>query len=363
MAAARISGSRRVSTAAVSCAQSVWSSVASAARSSAAIASGSSRASSRLSHDAKPGAGDSVANVVSRGSSRGDLGRHLFDQEAAERDAGQPALAVRDRIEDRGGRALGRDGLAPRREDRRHRFGHLAGERDLDEDQRLVDQRRVEEGVAAPIGRIDAVAQVAPVVDLVHRLVLDDLLQDVGGRRPVDPAQHQEAAVEPRREQVDEVGVDRRKVVAMVHGVHQTLAHRHQRLGAAWREIEAPQQLLPTRLGGAVQLGGGDVVRCLLPGVDGAADALEVGPEPVGERLEEGDARAGGELGEAQQNVARERGAGRLAAHRDELLAQVDQVLGVLGGGAATAGAVDERTTAIGDALQQLAEEGRIHVR
>ena len=38
--------------------------------------------------------------------------------------------------------------------------GNVAHERHLDEDQRLVDQRRMEEGIAAPVGRIDAAAQV-----------------------------------------------------------------------------------------------------------------------------------------------------------------------------------------------------------
>jgi len=62
-----------------------------------------------------------------------------------------------------------------------------------------------------------------------------------------------------------------------------------------------------------VQLGRGDVVGRLLPGRDRSGDALAVGAEAVRQCLEEGDARPGGELGEAQQNVAGERGVGRFA--------------------------------------------------
>ena len=60
----------------------------------------------------------------------------------------------------------------------------------------------MEEGEAAPVGGIEAAAQVVPALDLVHRLVGDDLLQDRRRRLPVDAAQHQEAAVEPGLQQV-----------------------------------------------------------------------------------------------------------------------------------------------------------------
>src|SRR5262249_59346552 len=119
-----------------------------------------------------------------------DLRHHLLDQEAAERHAGEAALAVGDRVEYRGVDAILHHRLALGREDRRDRIGDLAGERHLDEDQRLVDQRRMEERIATPVGRIDARAQVLPVAYLVHRLVLDDLLEDYGGRRPGASTQH-----------------------------------------------------------------------------------------------------------------------------------------------------------------------------
>ena len=52
------------------------------------------------------------------------------------------------------------------------------------------------------------------------------------------------------------VVVDGGEIVAMVHRVEQLLAHAHQRGGAAGREIEPAEQLLPARLGRAMKLGG-----------------------------------------------------------------------------------------------------------
>ena len=135
------------------------------------------------------------------------------------------------------------------------------------------------------------------LADAVHRLVADDLFQDHRRRRPVDPAQHQEAAVEPRREQMHEIGIDRLEVVAMIERVEQLLAHAHQRGGAARREIEPAQQFLPARLGRGVHFGGGLVGRLGLPGGDRGIEPLAVRTEAVRQRLEEGDARPGGQLG------------------------------------------------------------------
>ena len=51
-------------------------------------------------------------------------------------------------------------------------------QRHLDKDQRLVGHARVKEREAAAIG-LQPAAQVVPAVDLVHRLVADDLLQQL----------------------------------------------------------------------------------------------------------------------------------------------------------------------------------------
>ena len=47
-----------------------------------------------------------------------------------------------------------------------------------------------------------------------------------------------------------EIGIDRGEIVAVIERVDQLLAHAHQRRGAAGRQIEAAEQLLPARLGG-----------------------------------------------------------------------------------------------------------------
>ena len=106
----------------------------------------------------------------------------------------------------------------------------------------------MKEGVAATVRRIDARAQVGPVANGMYRLVADDLFQHARRRRPVDAPKHQEPAVEPRREQVDEVVVDNGEIVAMHDGIEELLAHAHQGRRAARREIETPQQLQPARL-------------------------------------------------------------------------------------------------------------------
>ena len=53
---------------------------------------------------------------------------------------------------------------------------------------------------------------------------------------------------------MDEIGVDDGESSRLIHGVEQLLAHAHQRGGAAGREIEPAEQLLPARLGCGMQL-------------------------------------------------------------------------------------------------------------
>src|SRR5205823_12509542 len=95
------------------------------------------------------------------------------------------------------------------------------GQRDLDEDQRFIGQLRMEEGVAAAVDRIDAAAQIVPVVDFMYRLITDDLFQNVRWRRPVNPAQHEKSPVEPRRQQMHDVAVERGELAAALQQVEQ----------------------------------------------------------------------------------------------------------------------------------------------
>ena len=145
----------------------------------------------------------------------------------------------------------------------------------------------MEEAVAAPVGRFEPAPEVVPVLDGVHRLVADDLLEDVRRRRPVDVAQHQEAAVEPRAEEMREVGVEPAQLRMLAQVLQELLAHPDQRRSPAGREVEASQQLLPPRLGGCMQ--GLDRVR--LASLNGRHRRLHRGAiraELLGEELEEG---------------------------------------------------------------------------
>jgi len=111
-------------------------------------------------------------------------------------DAAQTRLAVADGVEDRGRRParVVRRGLGV--EQGRYRLGHPVHQRHLDENQRLVGQRRMEEGEASSVD-LEPSAQVIPAPDFVHRLVRDDLLEQVGRRVPIHANDPQESRIEP----------------------------------------------------------------------------------------------------------------------------------------------------------------------
>jgi len=159
------------------------------------------------------------------------------------------------------------------------------------------------------------------------------------------------------------IGVDRGEILAVVERVHQLFAHGDQRLGAARREVEAAKQLLPTRLGGTVQLDGGDCRRATAARprrrARSACDrARSDAPAP-----REGDARAGVQLREAQQDIAGERGYRRASPRTETSSSHRSTRLSERSASAPrpAAGAVDKRPPALGDRLQQFAEERRIH--
>jgi hypothetical protein len=57
-------------------------------------------------------------------------------------------------------------GFPSAREDRRDCVRNFLGQRNLDEDQRLVDQCWMKEAVATPVRRVDPRPQIVPVSDL-----------------------------------------------------------------------------------------------------------------------------------------------------------------------------------------------------
>ena len=127
---------------------------------------------------------------------------------------------------------------------------------------------------------------------------------------------------------MDEIVVDRGEIVAVAQHVDQLLAHAHQRGRAARRQVKPAEQLLPARLGGSVHFRRGFVIRLRAPGGDRRFHARGIGAEALSQRLEEGNARAGGQLAIAAEDFARAGNAGGLAAARQEMLAQLDQALG-----------------------------------
>ena len=148
----------------------------------------------------------------------------------------------------------------------------------------------------------------------------------------------------------------------MSHGVDELLAHAHQRGGAARREIEAAEELEPPRLGHAMHLRRRGVGRRREPGGDRGVEPRVIGAEPGRQRLEKGDARAGGQLGVEHEDFARERHARGFAAPRQQVLAELDEARrALLGNLAAVAGAIDQRAAALGNGLQHVAKKGRIH--
>ena len=152
---------------------------------------------------------------------------------------------------------------------------------------------------------------------------------------------------------MNEIVVDDGEIVAMIERVEQLLAHAHQRRGAAGRQIEPAEQFQPARLGGAMQFVRGIGGRRLPPGGNGGVDAGGIVAEGFRQRLEEGDARPGGQRRIVRQNLVGQRHAGGLAAAGKQRLAQLDQTVRA----PARRLAPDQGAAAVRDALQHLAEE------
>ena len=93
-------------------------------------------------------------------------------------------------------------------EQRPHVAEDAGGQRRLDEDQRLVGKRRMEKRIAPPIF-LEPAPQVVPSLNLMDGFVLDQPFENQRGCSPVDTLEHEEAAVEPGAEQMNQVGVDR----------------------------------------------------------------------------------------------------------------------------------------------------------
>ena len=124
--------------------------------------------------------------------------------------------------------------------------GNRVDERHFDEDERLAGQLGVQEREAAPVG-LQPPPEIAPIADLVHGFVLDDLLEQRGGSVPVDLLQVQETRIEPGPEQMAEIVVHAAQSRLAFQCFQQITPHRDDDRDAAGRAVDPPQQFLARR--------------------------------------------------------------------------------------------------------------------
>ncbi len=126
------------------------------------------------------------------------------------------------------------------------------GQRHLHEDQRIVGHGGVKEGEAASIFG-ESGPEIFEAVDLVHGLVRDDLLQHAGRGVPVDSVHHQEPAVEPRNQQVTQIGVQRPEVRPLIDDGQEIPTHLYEPPGSVGDHVQPPEEPLARRLHGLGQ--------------------------------------------------------------------------------------------------------------
>src|SRR3954454_21776981 len=127
-----------------------------------------------------------------------------------------------------------------------------------------------------------------------------------------------------------DVAVEGIEIAVVVLDVEQIGAQCHQFAGAARRAVEAAEQLLPPRLGGEVQIAGGVTGRLRVPRLDRLPQPLFVRAVIARQRTEKRGAAGYVEMLITVEHLAGDRGAGCFAGAGQQLLAQLDQVGGVL---------------------------------
>src|SRR5262245_7865239 len=231
----------------------------------------------------------------------------------------------------------------------------VAHERNLDEDERLVDERGMEESEAATVAWIEATAQVVPTLDFVHGLVFDDLLQDGCRRLPVNAPQHQKAAIEPRCQKMHEIAID--KSQRRIGDGEEVLAHGDDLSRCARRQVEAAEEFLARALDGTLQRRDGARVRVRQVGFGRSGERLFV-------RLHGGEIakkraafhRFQGTI--VRQDLAGDGNARGLATAREQGGRKLTQA----GPRARTAKrAWQELATLLGDGAQQLLKKGDVY--
>jgi hypothetical protein len=236
-----------------------------------------------------------------------------------------------------------------------HLGAHAAGEGHLDEDHRLVGQRRMEKRIAAAVG-LEPAAQVVPALNLVHGLVLDQLFQHQGGSAPVDALQDEEAAVEPGTEQVGEIGLDARPMRMLGQAPQHSAPHLQQHADPAGCHVEAPKELLARRLHRALQAHEIFRGRLFAVGVGEPADRLRVEGKLLGEERKKNVERRLIQRLVRRERLARDEGARHLAALGQQFVAKRRHAAGVVHGGARRHSRAGRRGTE-----QALHEERLVH--
>ena len=110
----------------------------------------------------------------------------------------------------------------------------------------------MKERVTASVG-LEPPSEIAPPLNLVDRLVLDEPLQHHRRRSPVDSAEHEEPAVEPASEQVRQVSIDARPLRMRRQRSHQVAPQLDECRRGAGGQVQAPEQFLSWRFGSRLQ--------------------------------------------------------------------------------------------------------------
>ena len=183
----------------------------------------------------------------------------------------------------------------------------------------------MEEGEAAAVGG-ESAPQIVPAGDLVDGFVLDQLLERDRGGIPVDPLEREEAAVEPRAEQVLQVRIDAAPLRPYLELAEHFTPHRNQRGRPAGCRIEPAEELLPRCLHAALELDQVLLRGMRVVGLVGGVERLLIGSEFGYEAIEERGLRGVRQGVECGERV----GARDFAALRDERVTQLDRGLRAL---------------------------------
>ena len=188
----------------------------------------------------------------------------------------------------------------------------------------------MEERIAAAI-RLQATPQIAPALNLMNGFVLNETLEDDGRRLPVDALEGQKATIEPRLEQVRQVGVDFSATWMVGQRGQQPPTHIDEDRRSARRHVAPPEQLLPRRFNRLLQRQ--QVGRRLVESIriGRLANVFGIDGERLGESIEEALDLVVVKALICAEHVGGNSRARDLTTLREERAAQINRVLDVAG--------------------------------